>query len=92
MLVTAGLYNGAANGASEQSYPQLASDGSTGSFNGATGSNTIASLGGGNLFNHASIGYTDGNGTFHVLVAGRRRHRARHPAQRRVLLSTRKVR
>ena len=70
VLVTAGLYNGASTGSSEESYAQLASDGSVGSFNGATGSNTIASLGGGNLFNHSATGYTDGNGTFHVLVAG----------------------
>lgn len=70
VLVTAGLYNGASTGSTEESYAQLSSDGSVGSFNGATGSNTIASLGGGNLFNHAAIGYRDGGGAFHVLVAG----------------------
>jgi hypothetical protein len=71
VLTTAGLYNGAANGSTEQSYSQFNADGTVGSFNGATGSNTIASLvAGGNLFNHAAIGYTDAAGAFHVLVAG----------------------
>lgn len=71
VLVTAGLYNGAANGSTEQSYSQLNADGTVGSFNGATGSNTIASLvSGGNLFNHAAVGYTDAAGAFHVMVAG----------------------
>jgi hypothetical protein len=71
VLVTAGLYNGAGSGSSEQSYAQLNADGSLGSFHGATGSNTIASLvSGANLFNHAALGYTDLTGVFHVLVAG----------------------
>ncbi len=70
VLITAGLYNGAATGSSEESYAQLNSDGSTGSYNGATGSNTItsASCGGGNVFNHAAVGYVDSSGAFHVLV------------------------
>jgi hypothetical protein len=70
ILVTAGLYNGAVMGSTEESYAQLNGDGSTGTFNGATGSNTINAAGGGNLFNHAATGYVDGNGTFHVLVVG----------------------
>jgi len=70
VLVTAGLYTAATTGSSEESYAQLNSDGSTGSFNGATGSKTISSAGGGNLFNHAAIGYTDGTGAFHVMVVG----------------------
>lgn len=70
VLSSAGLYNGAATGATEQIYAQLNGDGTTGSFNGATGSNTIASLGGGNLFNHAAIGYLDPAGAFHVLLLG----------------------
>jgi hypothetical protein len=70
VLVTGGLYTGAATGSSEESYAQLNSDGSVGTFNGATGSNTISSAGGGNLFNHAAVGYTDGSGTFHVMVVG----------------------
>jgi hypothetical protein len=70
VLVTGGLYTGATTGSSEESYTQLNSDGSTGSFNGATGSNTISSAGGGNVFNHAALGYTDGTGAFHVMVVG----------------------
>ncbi len=70
VLVTAGLYNGASTGSSEESYAQINADGSVGSFNGATGANTISSSGGGNVFNHAEIGYVDGTGAFHVLVAG----------------------
>jgi hypothetical protein len=70
VLVTAGLYNGASTGSTEETYAQFNNDGTVGAFNGATGSNTISSAGGGNLFNHAALGYTDGNGKFHVLVAG----------------------
>lgn len=71
VLVTAALYNGAATGSSEESYASLGSAGAVSAFNGATGANTIASLTGGvDLFNHAAIGYTDGSGAFHVLVAG----------------------
>jgi hypothetical protein len=71
VLITAGLYNGATSGSTEESYTQLNADGTVSSFNGATGSNTIESLvSGGNLFNHAAVGYTDTTGVFHVLVAG----------------------
>jgi hypothetical protein len=70
VLVTGGLYTGATTGSSEQSYAQLNSDGSAGTFNGATGANTISSAGGGNLFNHAAVGYTDTSGAFHVMVVG----------------------
>jgi len=71
VLITAGLYNGATSGSSEESYAALNVDGTLGSFNGATGSNTISSLvGGGNLYNHATVTYTDGSGALHVLVAG----------------------
>jgi len=70
VLVTAGLYNGAATGATEESYAQLNADGTLASFNGATGSNTILSQGGGNLYNHAVAGYVDADGAFHVLVLG----------------------
>ena len=68
VLITGGLYAGASTGSSEESYGQLNADGTTGSFNGATGSVTINSLGGGNVFNHAAVGYSDGNGAFHVAV------------------------
>lgn len=70
VLITAGLYNGAATGSTEETYAQLNSDGSVASFNGATGSHTIASAGGKNLFNHAALGYVDANGVAHVMVLG----------------------
>ena len=70
VLVTAGLYNGATTGATEESYAGLNADGSTAAFNGATGANTISSAGGGNLFNQAATGYLDATGAFHVLVVG----------------------
>lgn len=70
VLITAGLYTGATTGATEETYAALNADGSTSAFNGATGSNTISSAGGGNLFNHAATGYLDGTGAFHVLVVG----------------------
>ncbi|HEY6224358.1 MAG TPA: hypothetical protein VIW26_11275 [Gemmatimonadales bacterium] len=70
VLITAGLYNGASAGSTEESYAQINAAGSVGSFNGATGANTISSNGGGNVFNHAEVGYVDATGTFHVLVSG----------------------
>ncbi len=70
VLITGGLYNGAATGSSEESYAQINSDGTVGSFNGATGSHTIGSAGGGNLFNQAALAYVDASGVAHVLVIG----------------------
>ncbi|PYP65504.1 MAG: hypothetical protein DMD36_19230, partial [Gemmatimonadetes bacterium] len=57
-------------GSAEERYAPLNADGSVSSFSGATGSNTIFSAGGGNVFNHAAVGYVDGTGAFHVLVIG----------------------
>jgi hypothetical protein len=72
VLITAGLYNGATTGSTEESYAGLNPDGSTSAFNGATGSNTISGPpnNGGNLFNHGAVGYLDASGAFHVLVVG----------------------
>src|SRR5712692_5065111 len=70
VLSSGGLYNGASTGSSEESFAGLNADGSVGSFQGATGSHTIASVGGGNFFNHAATGYLDATGAFHVLVVG----------------------
>ncbi len=70
VLVTGGLYNGASTGSTEETYATFNADGSVNAFAGATGSNTISSSGGGNLFNHAAVGYLDTRGAFHVLVAG----------------------
>lgn len=73
VLVSGGLYAGAATGSSEERYATLNPDGSTGSFNGAgssSGFSSIQAAGGGNLFNQAAVGYADASGAFHVLVAG----------------------
>lgn len=71
VLITAGLYNGAGSGATEESYAQFNPDGSVGSVNGATGSHTITSNEPGvDLFNHAALAVVDGSGTAHVLVLG----------------------
>jgi hypothetical protein len=70
VLITAGLYNGATTGSTEETYAGLNPDGSTSPFNGTTGASTISSAGGGNLFNHAAVGYLDATGAFHMLVVG----------------------
>jgi hypothetical protein len=70
VLVTAGIYNGAKTGSTEETYAQINGDGSVGSFNGATGSNTISSAGGKDLFNHAAVSYVDPTGVAHVMVIG----------------------
>ena len=69
-FITGGLYNGAGSGSSENKYAQINSDGTLSSFHGATGSNTIGSLGGGNLFNHSAISYVDADGVAHVMIVG----------------------
>lgn len=71
ILVSGGLYNGAPNGSSEQSYATINTDGSVGSFGGATGSDTISdSVGGYNFFNHAAAYFVDESGNPHVLILG----------------------
>ena len=58
-------------GSSEQSYAQINSDGSIGSFNGATGSHTISgAIGGYNFFNHSATYFADASGNPHVLILG----------------------
>ena len=69
ILVTAGLYTGAATGASEETYATVSANGATGAVAGVTGSN-ISSTGGGNLFNHGTVGFVDISGGFHELVVG----------------------
>ncbi|HEY6909304.1 MAG TPA: hypothetical protein VI356_08045 [Myxococcales bacterium] len=71
LLVSGGLYSGASTGSSEQSYAAINSDGSIGSFNGATGSHTVSSATSGyDFFNHAATLFVDGSGNPHVLVVG----------------------
>ena len=68
-FISAGLYTGAA-GSSENIFAQINADGTIGSFGGATGSNTLLSEGGANLFNHAAIAYVDASGVAHVMMLG----------------------
>lgn len=70
LFVSSGLYSGAGSGASENQYAQINSDGTVGSFGGATGSNTLLSVGGANLFNQGAIAYVDAAGTAHVMILG----------------------
>jgi hypothetical protein len=70
IFVSAGLYAAAGTGSSENSYAQINSDGSVGSFAGATGSNTLQSVTGVNLFNHAALAYVDAAGVAHVMILG----------------------
>jgi hypothetical protein len=71
LLVSGGLYNGALTGSSEQSYAAINTDGSIGSFNGATGVHTISgSASGYDFYNHAATLFVDSAGNPHVLVLG----------------------
>ncbi len=71
ILVSGGLYNAASTGSSEQSYATINTDGSVGSFQGATGSRTISgSAGGYNFFNHSTAYFVDESGNPHVLILG----------------------
>lgn len=69
LLTTSGVYNGSA-GSSENKYTQINADGTLGSWNGATGTNTIGSLLGYDLYNEAAISFVDANGQGHILVLG----------------------
>jgi len=70
VFVSAGLYAAAQQGSSENTYAQINADGTVGSFGGATGSNTLQSIGAGNVFNHAAVVYVDGAGVAHVMILG----------------------
>ncbi|PEN11095.1 hypothetical protein CRI94_16880 [Longibacter salinarum] len=70
VFVSSGIYSAAAQGSSENTYAQINSDGTIGSFSGATGSNTLLSEGGNNLYNQAAVSYTDSQGVAHVLIIG----------------------
>ena len=70
MFASSGLYAAAKTGSSENTYGQINSDGTVGSFGGATGSNTLLSIGAGNLFNQAAFAYVDGDGVAHVMILG----------------------
>ena len=73
LFVSSGLYaglTGGVPGSSENIYSNINADGTVGSFNGATGSNTLFSAGGCNLFNQSGISYIDADGVAHVMILG----------------------
>jgi hypothetical protein len=70
LFVSSGLYAAAGTGSSENSYATINADGTVGSFGGATGSNTLLSVGGVNLFNTRGVAYVDASGVAHVMILG----------------------
>ena len=70
LFVSSGLYAAAGTGSTENSYATINSDGTLTSFGGATGSNTLLSVGGVNLFNTCGVSYVDASGVAHVMVLG----------------------
>lgn len=68
LFVSSGLYAAAGTGSSENAFAPINSDGTIGSFGGATGDNTLLSVGGVNLFNTRGVTYVDGNGVAHVMI------------------------
>ncbi len=70
VLVSGGLYNGAATSSTEHSYAAIQVNGTLASFGGATGSQTIAAAGGVPFFHHASLQYVDASLEAHVVVLG----------------------
>jgi hypothetical protein len=69
LFTTSGVYAGQA-GSSENTYSQINADGSISSWAGATGTNTIGTLLGYDLYNEAAISFVDASGRGHVLVLG----------------------
>jgi len=69
LLSSSGIYSGAA-GSSENTYATLNANGSLGSWQGATGTNTIATLLGYSLYNPAALSFADAKGLGHVIVLG----------------------
>jgi hypothetical protein len=57
-------------GSSENTYSQLNADGTITSWQGATGTNTIGTRLGYDLYNQAAISFVDASGNGHVLVLG----------------------
>ncbi len=69
LFTTSGVYAGNP-GSSENTYSQINADGTVSSWNGATGTNTISTLLGFDLYNQAAISFVDASGRGHVLVLG----------------------
>ncbi|HSL72017.1 MAG TPA: hypothetical protein VK864_17345, partial [Longimicrobiales bacterium] len=69
LFTTSGVYAGNP-GSSENTYAQINADGTVGSWLGATGTNTIGTLLGYDLYNEAGVSFVDAAGRGHVLVLG----------------------
>jgi len=69
LLATSGLYAGQA-GSSENTYASIGAEGVLGSWNGATGSNTIDAVLGYALYNTAVVFVIDAQGGGHIMVLG----------------------
>ena len=71
VLVSGGLYAGVVPfGSTEQSYAEVNTDGSLGSFNGATGVHTIRNTSGYDFYNHSRTFVVDSSGLPHVYILG----------------------
>jgi hypothetical protein len=69
LFTTSGVYAGFP-GSSENTYSQINADGTISSWAGATGTNTISTLLGYDLYNQAAVSFVDATGKGHVLVLG----------------------
>lgn len=69
LLTSSGVYSGQP-GSSENTFAAVNSDGTLGSWNGATGAETISSEIGYSLYNQAMVTFVDAAGSGHVLVLG----------------------
>ncbi|HUF12617.1 MAG TPA: IPT/TIG domain-containing protein [Longimicrobiales bacterium] len=69
LFTTSGVYFGQA-GSSENTFAMVNSDGTLGSWQGATGADIISSELGISLYNQAAVTFVDASGTGHVLVIG----------------------
>lgn len=70
LFISSGLYAAANTGSSENVFATINADGTIGTFGGATGSNTLLSAGGVNLFNTQGVTYVDASGVAHVMILG----------------------
>jgi hypothetical protein len=69
LFTSSGVYAGQP-GSSENTYASVNSDGTLASWNGATGSETIAAETGYSVYNQAMVTFVDAAGAGHVLVLG----------------------
>jgi hypothetical protein len=69
LFTTSGVYAGQP-GSSENTYAQINADGTVSSWAGATGTNTIGTLLGYDLYNEAAVSFVDASGRGRVLILG----------------------